>query len=180
MSCTGRSPAHVGQRAGGLRYSHLHSEVCSQIEQVNEAICDARPPLAAPGEAAPGTRGKKGQLSRELAAALASEAAAEVTRLAAAAAQSVAAGQGLEAAEQVIRAGLLRLGAGMLEDLLAIDAGYAGPRIGWTTRPLAASRRLNPRTPASAARRAGAWTRSLARAKPASGALPATTPATLT
>lgn len=111
--------------------------------------------------------------------ALASEAAAEVTRLAAAAAQSVAAGQGLEAAEQVIRAGLLRLGAGMLEDLLAIDAGYAGPRIGWTTRPLAASRRLNPRTPASAARRAGAWTRSLARAKPASGALPATTPATL-
>ena len=59
-SCTGRSPAHVGQRAGGLRYSHLHSEVCSQIEQVNEAICDARPPLAAPGEAAPGTRGKKG------------------------------------------------------------------------------------------------------------------------
>lgn len=67
-----------------------------------------------------------------------------MTRLAAAAAQSVAAGQGLEAAEQVIRAGLLRLGAGMLEDLLAIDAGYAGPRIGWTTRPLAASRRLNP------------------------------------
>jgi hypothetical protein len=52
-----------------------------------------------------------------------------VTRLAAAAAQSVAAGQGLEAAGQVIRAGLLRLGAGMLEDLLAIDAGYAGPRI---------------------------------------------------
>ena len=103
-----------------------------------------------------------------------------MTRLAAAAAQSVAAGQGLEAAEQVIRAVLLRLGAGMLEDLLAIDAGYAGPRIGWTTRPLAASRRLNPRTPASAARRAGAWTRSLARAKPASGALPATTPATLT
>ena len=66
-----------------------------------------------------------------------------MTRPAAAAAQSVAAGQGLEAAEQVIRAGLLRLGAGMLEDLLAIDAGYAGPRIGWTTRPLAASRRLN-------------------------------------
>lgn len=52
-----------------------------------------------------------------------------VIRLAAAAAQPVAAGQGLEAAGQVIRAGLLRLGAGMLEDLLAIDGGYAGPRI---------------------------------------------------
>ena len=28
----------------------------------------------------------------------------------------------------MIRAGLLRLGAGVLEDLLAADAGYAGPR----------------------------------------------------
>lgn len=31
-----------------------------QIEQVNEAICDARPPLPAPGEAAPGPQGQKG------------------------------------------------------------------------------------------------------------------------
>lgn len=53
-----------------------------------------------------------------------------MTRLAAAAAVSLAAGQGLGAAEKVIRAGLLRLGGGMLEDLLAIDSGYAGPRIG--------------------------------------------------
>jgi hypothetical protein len=30
-----------------------------QIEAVNEAICDARPPLAEPGEAAPGTQGQK-------------------------------------------------------------------------------------------------------------------------
>jgi hypothetical protein len=51
-----------------------------------------------------------------------------VTSLAAAAAASIAGGQGLEAAERVIRAGLLRLGASVLEDLLAADRGYAGPR----------------------------------------------------
>jgi hypothetical protein len=57
-----------------------------------------------------------------------------VTSLAAAAASSIAAGQGLEAAETVIRAGLLRLGGRVLEDLLAADTGYAdtgyaGPRV---------------------------------------------------
>jgi hypothetical protein len=52
-----------------------------------------------------------------------------VTRLAAAAAESIAAGRGLGAAETAIRAGLLRLGAGMLEDLLAADTGYAGPAV---------------------------------------------------
>lgn len=31
-----------------------------QIEAVNEAICDARPPLAEPGTTAPGLRGQKG------------------------------------------------------------------------------------------------------------------------
>jgi hypothetical protein len=51
-----------------------------------------------------------------------------MTRLAAAAASSIAGGAGLEAAERAIRAGLLRLGAGVLEDLLAADPGYAGPR----------------------------------------------------
>jgi hypothetical protein len=51
-----------------------------------------------------------------------------VTRLAAAAAAALAGGAGLEAAERTIRAGLLRLGASVLEDLLAADPGYAGPR----------------------------------------------------
>jgi len=51
-----------------------------------------------------------------------------VTRLAAAAAAVLAGGAGLEAAENAIRAGLLRLGASVLEDLLAVDGGYAGPR----------------------------------------------------
>jgi hypothetical protein len=53
-----------------------------------------------------------------------------VTRLAAAAAASLAGGAGLEAAERAIRAGLIRLGASVLEDLLAADAGYHGPRTG--------------------------------------------------
>jgi hypothetical protein len=38
-------------------------------------------------------------------------------------------GAGLEAAEQVIRAGLLRLGGVMLGELLAADNGYRGPRV---------------------------------------------------
>jgi hypothetical protein len=50
-----------------------------------------------------------------------------VTRLAAVAAASIAGGSGLEAAERAIRAGLIRLGASVLEDLLAADGGYAGP-----------------------------------------------------
>ena len=36
---------------------------------------------------------------------------------------------GLEAAEAVLRAGLLKLGAGMLGRLLAADPGYRGPRV---------------------------------------------------
>ena len=71
----------------------------------------------------------RGRLGQQLAAALAAEAAAEVTRLAAAAAASLTGGAGLEAAENVIRAGLIRLGASVLEDLLAADPGYAGPRL---------------------------------------------------
>ena len=53
-----------------------------------------------------------------------------MTALAAVAAASLAGGAGLEAAERAIRAGLIRLGAGMLEDLLAADPGYRGPRTG--------------------------------------------------
>jgi hypothetical protein len=52
-----------------------------------------------------------------------------VTALAEAAAASIAGGAGLEAAETVIRAGLLRLGASVLEELLAADTGAAGPRV---------------------------------------------------
>jgi hypothetical protein len=42
-------------------------------------------------------------------------------------AASLAGGEGIEAAELAIRAGLIRLGRGVLEDLLAADAGYRGP-----------------------------------------------------
>lgn len=53
-----------------------------------------------------------------------------MTALAAAVAASLSAGAGLEAAERAIRAGLMRLGASVLEDLLAADPGYHGPRAG--------------------------------------------------
>jgi hypothetical protein len=43
-------------------------------------------------------------------------------------ASSLAGGAGLEAAELALRAGLAQLGCGLLEPLLAADAGYRGPR----------------------------------------------------
>jgi len=43
-------------------------------------------------------------------------------------AASLAGGEGIEAAELALRAGLARLGRGVLEDLLAADAGHRGPR----------------------------------------------------
>jgi hypothetical protein len=50
--------------------------------------------------------------------------------LAAEAARSLGCGEaGLEAAETVIRAGMLQLGGGILEKLLAADNGYRGPRV---------------------------------------------------
>jgi hypothetical protein len=54
---------------------------------------------------------------------------AEIARLAAEAARSLGCGAGMEAAEAVIRAGMLKLGGGMLGKLLAADPGYRGPRI---------------------------------------------------
>ena len=50
--------------------------------------------------------------------------------MAAEAARSLGCGEaGLEAAETVIRAGMLQLGGGILEKLLAADNGYRGPRV---------------------------------------------------
>jgi len=46
---------------------------------------------------------------------------------------SLAGGEGIEAAELAIRAGLASLGRGVLESLLTADAGYRGPRIGCGT-----------------------------------------------
>jgi hypothetical protein len=63
-------------------------------------------------------------------AAIAREKAAEIGRLAADAAWSLRCGAaGLEAAEAVIRAGMLQAGCGMLGRLLAADPGYRGPRV---------------------------------------------------
>jgi hypothetical protein len=55
--------------------------------------------------------------------------AAEVGRLAAEAARALGCGSGLGAAEAVIRAGMLKLGGGVLAKLLGADPGYRGPRV---------------------------------------------------
>jgi hypothetical protein len=44
-------------------------------------------------------------------------------------AASLAGGAGVEAAELAIRAGLTRLGRGVLEGLLGADGGHRGPRV---------------------------------------------------
>lgn len=67
-------------------------------------------------------RGKKGLCDQ-----LAAEAAAEVGRLAAGVAASLAGGAGIERAELALREGLAQLGCAVLEPLLAADAGYRGP-----------------------------------------------------
>jgi hypothetical protein len=73
----------------------------------------------------PHRRAKKGLFS-----ALAEERSAEIVRLAAEAARSLGCGDaGLDAAEAVIRAGMLAAGCGMLGQLLAADLGYRGPRV---------------------------------------------------
>jgi len=64
---------------------------------------------------------------KELCNPLAAEKSAEIGRLAAEAARSLGCGDvGMETAEAVIRAGMLRLGSGMLEKVLVADTGYRG------------------------------------------------------
>jgi hypothetical protein len=72
----------------------------------------------------PARRAKGGLFS-----ALAEDRSAEIGRLAADAAGSLGCDAGLEAGELVIRAGMMKLGCGMLGKLLAADPGYRGPRI---------------------------------------------------
>jgi hypothetical protein len=60
---------------------------------------------------------------------LAAEKAAEIGRLAGEAARALGCEAGLEAAEAVLRAGLLKLGGGMLGEVLSADPGYRGPRV---------------------------------------------------
>jgi hypothetical protein len=101
--------------------------VSEQIVQVNEAICEARPDSPAGPPVQAGRDGDE-QLG-PLITALREEMSAEIARLAAEAARSLGCGAGMEAAEAVIRAGMLKLGGGMLGKLLAADPGYRGPRI---------------------------------------------------
>ena len=86
------------------------------------------------GAAAPGrTSGteRKGGLWE----ALAAEKAAEIGRLAAEAARALGYENSLEAAEAVLRAGLLKLGGGVLGEALSADPGHRGPRVDCAARP---------------------------------------------
>ena len=117
----GRRWRRCAARWPGMRSSRRSVE---QIAEVNEKICEARPIAGTDAPSVP--EGEKGGSS----SALAEEKAAEIGRLAAEAARSLGCGDaGLEAAEAVIRAGMLKLGGGMLEQLLAADPGYRGPRV---------------------------------------------------
>ncbi len=103
-------------------------DLAGQVTEVNEAICQARP--AVPGDAAGRCLCRDGRGKGGLQDALAHEKAAELGRLAGEAARVLGCGDaGLEAAEQVIRAGLLRLGGAMLGEVLSADRGHRGPRI---------------------------------------------------
>ena len=95
-----------------------------------------------------GAGGRKGGLW----AAIAQEKAAEIGRLAADAARSLGCGDaGMEAAEAVIRAGMLQLGGGMLEKLLAADLATAarGCRAAGDTRPGSSPTGTRSSTPCS-------------------------------
>ena len=54
----GKAPRAVAARAERFR------SLTGQIEAVNEAICDARPPLGQPGAAAPDPEGQKDDMLR--------------------------------------------------------------------------------------------------------------------
>ena len=66
---------------------------------------------------------------RGLRDALAAEKSAEIGRLAAEAVRALGCENGLETAEAVLRAGLLKLGSGVLGEALSADPGYRGPRV---------------------------------------------------
>lgn len=88
-------------------------------------------PGGAGGDASPGAGGEKG-----LRDALAQAKAAELGRLAGGAARVLGCGgAGLEAAEAVLRAGLLRLGGSMLGEVLSAGLGHRGLRVPCGKRP---------------------------------------------
>ena len=99
--------------------------VSEQIVQVNEAICEARPASPAGLDEQAGLDGDE-QLG-PLVTALREQMSAEIGQLASEAARSLGCSAGMQAAEDVIRAGVLKLGGGMLGRLLAADPGYRGP-----------------------------------------------------
>ena len=99
---------------------------CWAIAHSAKAICETRPPNTATHGAPGRDRGRKKGLYEQIAA----EVAAEVERLAAVAVDSLGpSGAGLAAVELAIRTAMSRLGASLLQQLLATDTGHRGPRI---------------------------------------------------
>ena len=112
----------VGKVRRELAAYQEFASLTERIVEVNEAICEARPASGTVAPSAP--EGEKGALRRPR-----REKTAEIGRLAAEAAKALGCGDaGMQAAEQVLRAGLLKLGADMLGQLLAADPGYRGSR----------------------------------------------------
>ena len=115
--------SEVEKVRGELAAYQEFASLAERIVEVNEAICEARPPAARETPSAP--EGEKG-----VSAALAEEKATEIGRLAAEAARSLGCGEGgLGAAEAVLRAGLLKLGGGVIGEALSADPGYRWPRV---------------------------------------------------
>ena len=97
-------------------------EISQRIAAANERICVARPAADTLPPSVP--EGEKGLRSRRAAWS------AEIGRLAGEAARGLApGGASLAAAEAVIREGVLRLGGGILGELLSADPGYRGPAV---------------------------------------------------
>ena len=119
--------AGAGQGPREIAEYQRFRDLAGQVAEVNEEICRLRPVL--PGEDG-GRPSRAGRGKRGLRAALAREKAAELGRLAAEAARALGCGDaGAGGGRAVLRAGLLRLGAGMLGELLSADRGYRGPRV---------------------------------------------------
>ena len=105
--------------------ANYHSAMTSRTWVSSLAIATPGRPASQLSDPLPGQPGKGG-----LRAAFAAEATAEIERLASAAAWSLAAGgAALEAAELAIRGAMVRLGASVLEHLLAADPGHRGARV---------------------------------------------------
>ena len=142
----GHGPRFLWTRSEGRRKRVGRQLAAGEVEKVRREIARHAEFTAAVGADHRGERGdlrgppggrrsrwrrplRDGRGKRGLGESLAAEKAAEIGRLAAEAARSLGCEAGLGAAEAVLRAGLLRLGGGVLGEALSADPGYRGPRV---------------------------------------------------